>query len=201
MPSLPAARQKGAIRCGAAGGGLGGGEDGRWGGGRACSVQGRARLESVWAQDTRAKCTLSMERMSVTLDVSKLSGWLNSIARCRVERRALDVGWGVGREAGRSVGRRQCMQRAKGKARLESVWAQGTGGVHVEHGVHGRDARRVEAQRLVERLRFLPSRKGAYNVGRGRAGGGEGGGAAAAHAACKGRLDWSLGARHGSSAP
>ena len=36
--------------------------------------------------------TLNMERMSVTLEVSKLSGWLNAYARCRVERRAYDAG-------------------------------------------------------------------------------------------------------------
>ena len=155
--------------------------------GRACSVQ-RGRLDwSLWAQGTRAKCTLSMERMSVTRDVSKLSGWLNSSARCRVERRALDMGRGVDREAGRAVGQQQRMRCAREGSC--GVLAQGTGGVHVKHGVHGRDAGRVEAQRLVERLCFLPSRKGAYHVGRGRAGGGEGGGAAAAHAACKGRFD------------
>eukprot|EP00964_Phaeocystis_antarctica_P048348 scaffold27991_cov54-Phaeocystis_antarctica.AAC.2 len=38
--------------------------------------------------------------MSVTLDVSKLSGWLNAGAYCRVERRACDAERGVGREAG-----------------------------------------------------------------------------------------------------
>jgi len=37
--------------------------------------------------------------MSVTLDVSKVSGWLNADADCRVERRAYDAGRGVGREA------------------------------------------------------------------------------------------------------
>ena len=35
-----------------------------------------------------AERTLNMKPMSVTLDVSKLSGWLNAAARCRVERRA-----------------------------------------------------------------------------------------------------------------
>ena len=40
--------------------------------------------------------------MVVTLDVSKLSGWLNATlpaANCRVERRACDVGRGAAREA------------------------------------------------------------------------------------------------------
>ena len=43
---------------------------------------------------------LNMESMSVTLDVSRLSGWLNDDASCRVERRAYDAERGVGREAG-----------------------------------------------------------------------------------------------------
>eukprot|EP00964_Phaeocystis_antarctica_P072475 scaffold44333_cov59-Phaeocystis_antarctica.AAC.3 len=34
--------------------------------------------------------------MSVTLEVSKLSGWLNADAPCRVERRACDAGRGAG---------------------------------------------------------------------------------------------------------
>ena len=35
----------------------------------------------------------------VTLEVSKLSGWLNADAYCRVERRACDVGRGAARGA------------------------------------------------------------------------------------------------------
>ena len=37
--------------------------------------------------------------MSVTLDVSKLSVWLNAYARCRAERRACDARRGKAREA------------------------------------------------------------------------------------------------------
>ena len=36
---------------------------------------------------------------------------------------------------------------------------QGTRGAHVEHVLHLRDLGRVEAERLVERRRALPSRK------------------------------------------
>ena len=43
--------------------------------------------------------------------------------------------------------------------RLKAGGGQGTRGAHVEHGPHGRDLGRVEAERLVERLRVLPSRK------------------------------------------
>jgi hypothetical protein len=38
--------------------------------------------------------------MVVTLEVSKLSGWLNLVALCRVEKRACDAGRGAGREVG-----------------------------------------------------------------------------------------------------
>ena len=38
-----------------------------------------------------------MAYMAVTLDVSKLSGWLKADADCRVERRAYDAERGMGR--------------------------------------------------------------------------------------------------------
>ena len=49
----------------------------------------RARAERAW----------NMLSIFVTLDVSKLSGWLNADAYCRVERRACDAGSGTAREA------------------------------------------------------------------------------------------------------
>ena len=52
---------------------------------------GRARLKAAGAR-ARAERTLNMELMSVTLDVSKLSGWLNFHAYCQVESRAYDAG-------------------------------------------------------------------------------------------------------------
>ena len=36
---------------------------------------------------------------------------------------------------------------------------QGTGGVHLEHLLHGRDVGRVEVERMVEHFRELPSNK------------------------------------------
>ena len=49
--------------------------------------------------------TSNMAPMLVTLDVSKLSGWLNADALCRVQRRACmrvcDAERGVDREAGK----------------------------------------------------------------------------------------------------
>ena len=58
----------------------------------------RARLKAGGAR-TRAGRTQNICSMVVTLDVSKLSGWLNTHAYCRVEGRACDVGRGAGREA------------------------------------------------------------------------------------------------------
>ena len=45
-----------------------------------------------------------MPFMFVTLDVSKLSSWLNADASCRVERRAYAAGKGAAREGGRTCG-------------------------------------------------------------------------------------------------
>ena len=56
-----------------------------------------------------------MLSMLVTLDVSKLSGWLNTDGYCRVERRAC-VMWGevrAGRREG--VGQQQRKWRAEGR--------------------------------------------------------------------------------------
>jgi hypothetical protein len=55
------------------------------------------------------------------------------------------------------VGRRRRKRRARGKARLKAVGGQGTRGAHGEHDAHVRDLGGVEAQRLVERPRALPS--------------------------------------------
>ena len=69
---------------------------------------------------------------------------------------------------------------------------EGTRGAHVEHAVHGRDAGRVEAQRLVERRRFLPSRKEGIRCGP-RCGPGAGGrcGGGGACSVQGGGLNWS----------
>jgi hypothetical protein len=51
----------------------------------------KARLKA-WGPRARAERTRNMSRMSVTLEVSKLSGWLKALADCRVEGRACDAG-------------------------------------------------------------------------------------------------------------
>ena len=53
----------------------------------------------LWGARARAERTVNMPPMFLTLDVSKLSGWLNTVASYRVERRACDVGRGAARQA------------------------------------------------------------------------------------------------------
>ena len=45
-------------------------------------------------------------------------------------------------------------------------WGLGTRGAHREHAAHVRDLGRVEAERLVERRRVLPSRKAGKRCGK-----------------------------------
>ena len=61
-----------------------------WGDGDASSVQGKPRLGIE--RLTRSGRTRNIEFMSVTLDVSILSGWLNADASCRVEKGAHELG-------------------------------------------------------------------------------------------------------------
>ena len=60
---------------------------------------GRDRLKKGCGARARAERTWNIRSMFVTLEVSKLSGWLNALAICRVERRACEAGRGAAREA------------------------------------------------------------------------------------------------------
>eukprot|EP00964_Phaeocystis_antarctica_P127611 scaffold91274_cov63-Phaeocystis_antarctica.AAC.2 len=93
--------------------------------------------------------------MSVTLDVSRLSGWLNALAYCRAgkeegigRRRA----WRCGPRGGRAWGgsASSLLWRARIKA---GGHVQGTCGAHVKHAVHGCDAGGVPARYVcIERV-------------------------------------------------
>eukprot|EP00964_Phaeocystis_antarctica_P061926 scaffold37044_cov60-Phaeocystis_antarctica.AAC.2 len=127
--------------------------------------------------------------MVVTLDVTRLSGWLNADADCRVERRAYDAG----RDAG---GRGGGTSSVQGRDRLQ-IRGRARGGAHAKHLIHECDAGGVEAQRLVERPRKLPRvERRAYAAGRGAPGGRRAACDRGASAACRGEgstADWEQG--------
>ena len=91
-----------------------------------------------------------MPLMVVTLEVSKLSGWLNADAYCRVERRACTVRREVCGSAGGGAADDHGARSVQARARRR-IWGRARGGAHKEHAGHVRDAGGVEAQRLVER--------------------------------------------------
>ena len=68
--------------------------EGVWGSGgghkRRARDARRTRLDGLGRQGSGGERTPNMPAMVVTLDVLKLTGWLNLYAACRVERRACD---------------------------------------------------------------------------------------------------------------
>ena len=80
-----------------------------------------------------------MLTMFVTLDVSKLSGWLNTTACCRVEKRAYDAGRGANQEAGG----RGANQEAGGRG----VGGGGASDMHGEGPTQGMWGARARAER------------------------------------------------------
>eukprot|EP00964_Phaeocystis_antarctica_P151724 scaffold119389_cov48-Phaeocystis_antarctica.AAC.2 len=113
-----------------------------------------------------------MANMFVTLDVSRLSGWLNADAPCRESKE----GHAVRGEVYGSGGTRRWTTAAHAVCRGGRDCRLGRragGGAHVEHVVHGCDAGGVEAQRLIERRRVLPTvERRACGAGRGARSGG-----------------------------
>jgi len=134
-------------------------------GGRECTRRQRRHARGgrfkTWGPRARAKRTENMRLMSVTLEVSKLSGWLNADAYCRVEGRGRAMRGGergASREAGGPGVWWRHTKAMHGDGPTQGLGAKGTRGAHVEHDAHVRDAGGVEAQRLVEHRRVLPSR-------------------------------------------
>ena len=106
----------------------------------------------------RAKRTANIHPMFETLDVSRLSGWLNAVASCQVKEGS------IRRRGDMRAGRLECVgrrQRCKQRAERPRLWGlrQGHARTHRKHAKHVRDAGRVEAQRLVEQRRVLPSNR------------------------------------------
>ena len=70
--------------------------------------------------------------MVVTLDVSKLSGWLSADARCRVEGHAMREEVWAGRREG--VGWRRRKRHVHGDSPTQGWGGQGTGHARSAHG-------------------------------------------------------------------
>eukprot|EP00964_Phaeocystis_antarctica_P066652 scaffold40320_cov67-Phaeocystis_antarctica.AAC.1 len=79
-----------------------------------------------------------MPSMVVTLEVSKLSGWLNADAPCRESKRGHTVREDV-RAGRREAAGDRGARSVQGRARLQ-IRDRARGGAHHEHGVHGCDA-------------------------------------------------------------
>ena len=64
--------------------------------------------------------------MFVTLEVSKLSGWLNAVAPCRVERGAYGAARGAGQQTGATAssvqGKLDCRLGATDVERTRNIW-------------------------------------------------------------------------------
>jgi hypothetical protein len=82
----------------------------------------RGPTEGLGAR-ARAERTTNMRRMFVTLDVSQLSGWLNAVAYCRIEKEATCDAGPPGRRGG-AVGQRGGASGMHG-ARLRAVLGSG----------------------------------------------------------------------------
>eukprot|EP00964_Phaeocystis_antarctica_P156152 scaffold125705_cov51-Phaeocystis_antarctica.AAC.1 len=98
--------------------------------------------------------------MFVTLDVSKLSGWLNADAPCRESQGGHTVrGKGAGQQTGATA------SSVQGRARLQ-IGDKARGGAHEEHLVHGRDTGGVPVGNV--RIEILQADEEVAHVGDGR---------------------------------
>ena len=113
------------------------------GGGTTRGMHGEKARLMAWGPRARAERTSNMPLMSVTLEVSKLSGWLKADAYCRVEGRgrAMREERGASREAG---GPGVCgggtTRGMHGDGPTQGLGAKGTRGAHPEHVAHVSDA-------------------------------------------------------------
>ena len=138
-----------------------------------------------------------MELMLVTREVSKLSGWLNASAFCGVSKGGHTM-LGEVRASRREAAGDRGEHSVQERARLQ-IGVKVRGGARLEHLLHVRDAGGDEAQRLVERRRFLRSvERRVWGAEQGiPVGRREASDATAAHASCRRGLDCRSGAEHG----
>jgi len=121
-------------------------------------ARGEGPTEGVRVR-ARAGRTSNMPRMVVTLEVSRLSGWLKACTFCRVEGRGMRCGARCAPGGGRAWGGGGASGML-GEGPTRGCWEpQGTRKAHVEHVVHVRNLGGVKAQQLIERRHRLPSRR------------------------------------------
>jgi hypothetical protein len=123
--------------------------------GSASGMHGKGPTQGLWGVSARTGRTRNICCMFLTLDVLKLlSGWLNTVASCRVKGRAYDAERGAGWEAEEcacGLVAAQVDRCARGAGSDQGWGGQGTSGAHQEHVSHVRDRGGVEvAERLVE---------------------------------------------------
>ena len=155
-----------------AGRGAGQETGGHWSGDGARSVQGWARLQI----GSRARRGAHREHFAHVCDAGRVEAQRlveRPRALPRVERKACGAGRGMGVGGQQAVDDRGA-RSVQGRARLQ-IGGRARGGAHLEHQVHVCDAGGIEAQRLVERKRALPSRKKGIRCGE-RCGAGRGAG-------------------------
>ena len=99
------------ARCGSGGGG---------GGGRPRRTQRAGEGSTAYLGEVRDERTTKISFMYMTLEVSKLSGWLNAIDHCRVEQRAYGAGQGAARKAVEAAGDGSA-RSVQGRARLQAT--------------------------------------------------------------------------------
>ena len=92
----------------------------------ASSVQGRARLQ-IRSTGHGEERTLNMLLMSVTLEVLKLSGWLNAVAACRESNRGRAMCEEVQSTPGGGRCQATAVQAACRGEGSTADWGQGTG--------------------------------------------------------------------------
>jgi hypothetical protein len=91
-------------------------------------THGNGPTQGLGAKGTRGERTWNMPLMFVTLEVSKLSGWLKAHACCRVEGRACDAGEGEVRAAREAGERVKAAATACTRGPTQGLGAKGTRG-------------------------------------------------------------------------
>ena len=157
------------------------------GGGDAIGIHGERPTRGCGGQGTRGA---HLEHLAHVRDLGRVEAerLVEGIRVLPGRNAGMQCGTRYGPGGVRALGVAVTQSACTEKAPTQGCEGQDTRGAHVEHGDHGRDLGRVEAEQLVERRRALPSRKAGmrrgkrYSPGGGRAlGGGD------TQAACTGR--------------